>query len=152
MSSTISTPLLLIGAGLALFGAGTYYVLPLALLSFNLTLLMNMFVFLLVGMLLGLILLSLNVEHFIEQGIIYAFLWWNNAAIRAIVRKNLVAHRLRNRKTTILYALSLGFIIFVNVAYNLQVETFKYQQQARHGSYITVEAYRTLLSYMHLLK
>jgi len=133
-------PLVLIGAGLAAFGAITYYVLPLALLSFNLSLMLNMFVFLLIGMLLGLILLALNVEHLAERGILFLFLFWDNAALRSIVLKNLVAHRLRNRKTTIMYALSLGFIIFVNVAYNLQISTFMYQQQSRHGSFMTVEA------------
>jgi hypothetical protein len=47
--SAISLPMVLIGGGLAVFGGATYYVLPLALLSMNYGLLVNIFVFLLIG-------------------------------------------------------------------------------------------------------
>jgi ABC-type antimicrobial peptide transport system permease subunit len=90
-------------------------------------------------MLLGLIILALNLEHFFELAVVHSFFFWDSAAIRNLVLKNLVAHRLRNRKTTMMYALSLGFIIFVNVAYNIEIATFKYQQQQSHGSLLLVE-------------
>ena len=55
--------------------------------------------------------------------------WWEKEAITAVVRKNLIAHRLRNRKTSILYASSLAVIIFIAVTLQLQIVSFKFGQQ-----------------------
>ncbi len=74
-------------------------------------------------MLFGLILLSLNAEHLIERIVVALCLWWENSMIPHIVLKNLVAHRIRNRKTTLMYALALGFVIFINTAYNVEIIT-----------------------------
>jgi hypothetical protein len=92
---------------LAGFGFGVYYVFPLSLLSFNLALLLNLFFFLLLGMILGMIMLSLNVENLLQQFLVIVFFFWERTAITSILLKNLVAHRVRNRKTTVMYALSL---------------------------------------------
>lgn len=79
--STASTA---IGVALFVFGFLIYYLvprrinkrlelicvfsqLPLALLSFNLTLFFNIFFGILIGMLFGLILLALNLEHVLER-------------------------------------------------------------------------------------
>jgi hypothetical protein len=43
------------------------------------------------------------------------------APVRTVASKNLGAHRPRNRKTAVLYSLSLAFIVFINTAYNVQV-------------------------------
>ncbi|EGG20920.1 DUF214 family protein [Cavenderia fasciculata] len=136
--NSFSTSVAVIGLILAVFGFGIYYIFPLSLLSFNLTLLLNMFFLLLISMLLGLVLLALNVEHLLERLIVFAFLFWEKKAIPAIVRKNLVAHKLRNRKTAIMYAVSLAFIIFVNVSYSTQQASLNYQVLQRSGSYLRV--------------
>lgn len=70
-------------------------------------------------MLFGLILLSLNLEQPLEKCIVWLLLWWERRSIPTLVLKNLIAHRVRNRKTTIMYALALGFIIFITVAFNM---------------------------------
>jgi uncharacterized membrane protein YgcG len=57
-----------------------------------------------------------------------------------MVIKNLVAHRKRNTKTTIMYALSLGFIIFVMVSYSNILDGFAYQREQRSGVFIKVMA------------
>jgi ABC-type antimicrobial peptide transport system permease subunit len=134
----VSWTIVVIGFGLAAFGGIIYYVLPLSLLSFNLGLLLNMFMFILGGMLLGLTMLALNLQHMLEHMVVYLFLWWDKRAIRSLVLKNLTAHRARNQKTTVMYAISLGFIIFISVAYTVQVGTFSYQQQQRTGCYLQV--------------
>lgn len=38
-----------------------------------------------------------------------------------------VAHRVRNRKTSIMYALALGFIIFITVAYQMEIRTAQFR-------------------------
>jgi ABC-type antimicrobial peptide transport system permease subunit len=138
--SNISVPVIIIGIALTTFGFGIYYVFPLSLLSMNFGLLLNMFCFLLIGMLFGLVLLSLNVGQMLETLIVTIFFWWENTAISQVTLKNLVAHRIRNRKTAIMYALSLGFIIFINVTYQMQESSMTYQIQQEEGAYIKVVA------------
>ena len=41
--------------------------------------------------------------------------------MRAVLKKNLVAHKRKNRLTAIIYALSLGCIIFLLTSANLQI-------------------------------
>ena len=43
--------------------------------------------------------------------------------MRLLVLKNLTAHKMRNKFTSIIYSLALGFIIFLIVSYNLQLES-----------------------------
>ena len=58
---------LAVGSGFVVFGFLIYYLLPLSLLSFNLTLFFNLFFGLLLGLLFGLILLALNFQHMLEK-------------------------------------------------------------------------------------
>lgn len=151
------------GTFFAGFGFGVYYVFPLSLLSFNLALLLNLFFFLLLGMILGLVVLSLNLENILQKLLIWIFFFWESTFVRLLVTKNLVAHRIRNRKTSIVYALSLvlfennkkrikqqkfltilififlkGFIIFVQVAYVVTATSFEYGIQRNAGAFMAV--------------
>lgn len=135
----LSSAWVVIGVGIAVFGFLIYYLLPLSLLSFNLTLFFNIFFGLLLGMLFGLILLSLNAEHLMERVVVGTTLWWESRPVRSIALKNLVAHRPRNRKTTIMYALALGFIIFITVAYRMELTTAKFRTLKQSGSHLVVE-------------
>jgi hypothetical protein len=74
--------MVIVGIGLTAFGSTIYYVFPLALLSLNLGLLLNIFIFILGGMLLGLSLLSVNLQHLLENVVVALFLWWDRPAIR----------------------------------------------------------------------
>jgi hypothetical protein len=101
----------------------------------NLSLLGSIFFYLLLGMMLGMGLLasniqripvrfhdhtriilllelfvhiSLDLQDLFEKGLTFACLFWEKEAIRSLVGKNLIAHRRRNGKTAIMYALSLG--------------------------------------------
>ena len=121
------------------FLSGVYYVMPLSLLTMNFTLLLNLFFLLLLGMLLGLVLLSLNIEHLLEFILVELFLFWEKVAVKQVVLKNLIAHRQRNRKTTIMYALALGFIIFIMVSYSSVLDSVSYQKQATLGTLVKVK-------------
>ena len=105
----------------------------------NFTLLLNLFFLLLLGMLLGLVLLSLNIEHLLEFILVELFLFWEKVAVKQVVLKNLIAHRQRNRKTTIMYALALGFIIFIMVSYSSVLDSVSYQKQASLGTLVKVK-------------
>jgi hypothetical protein len=45
--------------------------------------------------------------------------------MKLMVLKNLTAHKFRNKLTSIIYSLSIGFIIFLIVSYKLQIESIK---------------------------
>lgn len=135
-SGELHTSLLITGLLLVIFGFGIYYFLPLALVYNNITLLFNIFLILLVGMLLGLVMLSLNLSPLLERAMIavmFTLLWFENQSLGIIVTKNLVAHRLRNRKTSIMYALALGFIIFLTVAIRIEIQSLIYQSIQKFG-------------------
>jgi ABC-type antimicrobial peptide transport system permease subunit len=132
---------IMVGFGLSFFGAIIYYILPFGLLSANLALLMNIFLFILIGMLLGLVLVALNLQHMLERSLAMLFFFWESRGIRNLVVKNLVAHRKRNQKTSILYALSLGFIIFINIAYQIQVSSISEDKKREAGAYMLASAW-----------
>eukprot|EP00906_Rhabdomonas_costata_P011631 RCo016575 len=131
---SIPWTVILCGLLMVVVGFTIYYLFPLALLSLNLTLLFYMFFGLLIGMLLGLVMLSLNLESVLENLLTTIFFFWENVAVRSLILKNLVAHRRRNRKTTTMYALSLGFVIWVSVMFQIQVDSYSYDNLRSYGS------------------
>eukprot|EP00743_Colponemidia_sp_Colp-15_P004098 GILK01004422.1.p1 GENE.GILK01004422.1~~GILK01004422.1.p1 ORF type:complete len:1015 (+),score=201.79 GILK01004422.1:200-3244(+) len=137
-SSGGSFPVAMLTAGalMAVIGFLIYYLVPLALISLNVALFLNIFFAVLVGMLLGLVLLALNVEHLVEKLVARILFCWESSAIMNIVLKNLTAHRLRNRKTTIMYSLALAFIIFLTVAYDMQIRSVIFQTLQQKGALV----------------
>lgn len=105
------------------YGLSIYYFLPLAMLSFNFSLILKIFFFILVGMLFGLSLLAFNLQRFLEILFTYAFLFFEKKSMKSMVLKNLSAHRMRNKMTSIIYSIALGFIIFLIVSYQLQLKS-----------------------------
>ncbi len=104
-------------------GIGIYYLMPVAVLNFNLGLLLNIFFALLVGMILGLTLIALNLQRMLEVLLVNVLLIFETKSMKMLILKNLVTHRESNKFTSIIYSLTLGCIIFVVVAANLQIQT-----------------------------
>ena len=73
-------------------------------------------------MILGLALLAANLRGFIEIVVTYLLLFWEKKSTRSLIKKNLVAHKHTNKLTSIIYALTLGCVIFLCVALNLVIE------------------------------
>lgn len=122
----LSPTLLLLGVCFTVYGFIIYYLFPLAIIDFNISLLFYIFFGILIAMLGGLVLLSINFERVVETAVCHLFLFWEQASVFHLISKNLVAHRPRNRKTTLMYALSLGFILFITVAFNIQLRSIEY--------------------------
>ena len=108
-----------IGSIASIGGSTIYYFLPEAFLTMDYSLLLNLFFFVLSGFILGLTLLTNNLQGIIEFLIAKIFFFWERKAMRILLRKNLVMHRARNKLTSIVYALTLGCIIFLLVAVEL---------------------------------
>lgn len=100
-------------------GITIYFVLPLAVLSFNLGLLLEIFFFILIGMIFGLTLIALNLQKIIELVVVHTLIFFETKSMKLLITKNLSAHRESNKMTSIIYSLTLGCIIFIIVAANL---------------------------------
>ncbi|PRP86887.1 hypothetical protein PROFUN_03635 [Planoprotostelium fungivorum] len=136
--SAFSWPWAIVGGALTIFGVAIYYLLPYSLLSLNLQLLLNLFVVLLLGMLFGMSTFTLNLQTMGERVLVHILFFWEKRGIRALVLKNLVAHRISNRQTAALYSVSIAFICFILVSYNLQINTLLYQIQKQRGTFISI--------------
>jgi hypothetical protein len=82
-----------------------------------------MFIFFLIlsGLIFGLILISLNFSHIIEKTIVYIFLFFIDGYAKTVVIKNLAAHRIKNRRSSIMFSLGIAFIIFVYTALQVNI-------------------------------
>ena len=129
---------LIVGVFLAAFGIGVVVVFPTSLISLNIELLLGLFFVLIILMLVGLVLLSLNIECLLYKFLALIFFFWDKLAVRKILFKNLVAHRLRNRKTTVMYSVSMSFVIFMFVAYSTMMKSFSYEIEQAYGTDIGV--------------
>lgn len=113
------TSFIIFGCIAIIYGLAIYYFLPLAMLSFDIALILKIFFFILIGLLFGLSLLAFNLQRILEIGLTKIFLCCERASMKQMVLKNLTAHRMRNKMTSIIYSIALGFIIFLLVSYNL---------------------------------
>jgi hypothetical protein len=57
-----------------------------------------------------------------------------------MIMKNLTAHKLRNKMTSIIYSIALGFVIFLVVVYNLQLKVIQLQELQSIGAYFSIES------------
>jgi FtsH-binding integral membrane protein len=104
----------------------------------NYGLILRVFFFILMGMLLGLSLLAFNIQRIIEVVFTHVFLFFESKTMKMMVLKNLTSHKLRNKMTSIIYSLALGFIIFLIVTYNLQIETAYLTTLKNEGGFINL--------------
>jgi len=84
---------------------------------------LDIFFMILLGMILGLTLLAVNLRGILEYLLVYFLLFWEKASMRTLLLKNLIAHKRNNQMTSVIYALTLGTIIFLIVAVKIQIET-----------------------------
>jgi hypothetical protein len=62
------------------------------------------------------------------------------------VANNLNSHRVRNRKSSIMFSVAVGFIVFVTVAYKMQIESTKQDALMKHGGKLVVKYHRRYIS------
>lgn len=67
--------------------------------------------------------LMANLRGPIETVIVYLLLFWEKKSMRTLVRKNMIAHKATNKLTSIIYALTLGCVIFLCVSLNLVLKS-----------------------------
>jgi len=132
--------LIYFGCFTVVYGLGIYYFLPQSLLLKNYGTLIIIFMWILLGMMLGFILLSLNIENIIQKVCCYLLFFWTKAYIKILVLKNLTSHRIRNRSTSLMYSLSVGFFILISVGLNIELESIKMEFQKLSGVYFNIRS------------
>ena len=95
------------------FGVTIYYGLPLAMLKLNFGLILTIFFLILLSLLLGLVIFSVNLQGAFEFALLHILLFWEKRSMKILVAQNIVAHKRKNQLTAIIYALTLGCIIFL---------------------------------------
>ena len=60
--------------------------------------------------------------------------------MRSLIRKNLIAHRRRNKLTQIIFSLTLGTIIFLLVSATLQIKIIGSKSYTSHGD-LTIKGF-----------
>jgi hypothetical protein len=75
-SKTNIVPYLIFGIITFVYGLGIFYLLPLSMLSLKVSLILQIFFFILIGLLVGLTLLAINLQRFLEIILTHVFLFW----------------------------------------------------------------------------
>lgn len=99
------------------YGLCIYYLLPKALINQNLGLLITLFFLFIEGLLVGLIVLSYSFEYLLEGLMARVLLFWVSPTEFSLTYKNLSSHRLQNRKSSLIYALAVSFVITIAVSF-----------------------------------
>ncbi len=68
--------------------------------------------------------IAFNFQRLLEVAIVKILLFFEKQSMKLMIRKNLIAHRESNKLTAIIYSLTLGCIIFVVVAANIEFQQF----------------------------
>ena len=116
-------PYILFGSLAVIFGISIYYGLPLSMLKLNFGLILTIFFIILMSLLFGLVLFSVNLQSALEHALLHILLFWEKKSIKILVAQNITAHKKKNQLTAIIYALTLGCIIFLLTSATLQIET-----------------------------
>lgn len=89
----------------------------------NAALILDIFFAILIGMILGLTVLTANLRGPLEKFMVYIFFFWESKSMRTLLKKNLMAHKATNKLTAMIYALTLGCVLFLCVGLNLVIES-----------------------------
>lgn len=85
-------PYIIFGLITFLYGLGMFYVLPLSLLSMKISLILGVFLFILMGLILGLTLLAMNLQRLVEIALTYIIFFWEKPSMLKMVLNNLRTH------------------------------------------------------------
>ena len=121
-------------------GFSVYYLLPVALINGDIVLMFDIFFIILVMMLIGLTILSINFES-IVQGMLLDMLFiipFEKKSMKQLINRNLLAHKNRNKKTTLIFAVALSFIIFLTVAGDIQLSNLDFTKRRKSGTVYSI--------------
>ena len=132
------TSLIIFGLLTFIYGASIYYFLPLSLISMNFGMIGAIFLWILFGILLGFVLLSRNIENLLQKILTYILLFFTKSYTKLLIMKNLAAHRLKNKKSSLMFSLSVGIFIMASVGFDIILQSTKNMLLMLNGSEILI--------------
>ncbi|KAJ4453685.1 putative permease family protein [Paratrimastix pyriformis] len=125
---------------LVVVGFMMYYIAPSAFVYGNISLFLSIMNDLLIGLVIGLAIISTIFQPYLEQLMLHLIMWGSDRPLKKLVRKSLAGHRSRNRKTALMFTISLAFIIFAGAMFALQASMISDNVQMGLGSDIVITA------------
>ena len=98
------------------------------------------FLWILFGILLGFILLSQNIENLLQKILTYLLLFFTRSYTKLLILKNLAAHRLKNKKSSLMFSLSVGIFILASVGFDIILQSTKNMKVMQNGSEILIHS------------
>eukprot|EP00004_Rigifila_ramosa_P022811 TRINITY_DN6304_c0_g1_i1.p1 TRINITY_DN6304_c0_g1~~TRINITY_DN6304_c0_g1_i1.p1 ORF type:complete len:1190 (-),score=307.13 TRINITY_DN6304_c0_g1_i1:20-3532(-) len=126
---------------LVMFGFMIYYLVPLSFVLGDLVIFFGILTTVLLGMLLGLIILSQSLQAKMEEIMLRLILWGDDRKLFVLISKNLNGHRKRNQKTSLMFTLSLAFVIFAGVMFGLQSDAIVDSLRLSTGADIVIYSF-----------
>ena len=127
---------------LIVVGFITFYGVPLTFVTGDFAATLHILNGILLGMLVGLSILSQLIQPFVEKAIVRMLVFCAQGApwTSKVLDKNLSAHESRNRKTSSLLSLATSFLIFAGVLFALQTSSILDNVRWIAGSDIVVNS------------
>ena len=138
LQNTELTSMIIFGLITFIYGASIYYFLPLSMISLNFGMMGAIFLWILLGILLGFVLLSRNIENIFQKFLTNTLLFFTQSYAKLLILKNIAAHKLKNKKTSLMFSLSVGIFIMTSVGFDLILQSTKNMIVLRSGSEIVV--------------
>lgn len=112
----------IIGLMLVGYGFVTYYLVPLTFFNEEMKWYLLIFDALLIMIILGLTFLSLLLFEHLEKALLAILMWTcarGDRKLKGVIEKNLDGHRQRNSKTSIMFTLAMGYLIYAASSFKL---------------------------------
>ena len=101
------------------YGFICYYLMPKYLLTVDYGNMLRIFLFMIIGMVVGMCMLVLNLQTIMEWAIVKFYMIFEHQSLKKMVRNNLKHHRSEQKLTSLVYSIAFGMIIFMVAAYTL---------------------------------
>lgn len=104
------------GLTLVGFGIVSYYIIPMAFLFYNYTLLFSSLANILLLATFGMCFLTMLVQPLVQRVVLEVILFfaWGDRRLKPLILKNIDSHQGRNLKTASIFALTLSFLIYAS--------------------------------------
>jgi len=133
----------IVGFLLVIIGFGTYYLVPYALYEGRTTIvfiLLNiLLIFIIIGMTFICVMLFSPLESFCLWIMMHTCCYCDKK-LHKVISKNMDAHRNRNQKTSIMFTLTLSFLIFSASSFKMMSNLLLQTVESRIGADIMVQA------------
>lgn len=129
---------------MTIIGFVVYYVVPYSFMTLQTSLFLGIMNWILLGMVFGCIVLSTTIQPHLERAVVFLTMWGQERAkLGDLVKKALSGHRVRNRKTALMFTISLSFVIFAGAMFVLQTRALNSNIELLVGSSMLVFAPRS---------